>query len=89
MARELTKLGQRVTETEDALEIHPRFLKGGQTIETYGDHRFAMSFGILGCLDFHGDGKPWLTIRDPGCCAKTFPHFFELLEVLRLKSLAL
>ena len=89
MARELTKLGQQVTETEDALEIHPRFLKGGQTIETYGDHRFAMSFGILGCLDFHGDGKPWLTIRDPGCCAKTFPHFFELLEVLRLKSLAL
>ncbi len=89
MARELTKLGQQVVETEDSLEIQPRFLRGGQTIETYGDHRFAMSFGILGCLDLHGDGSPWLTIREPGCCAKTFPHFFELLETLRQKSLAL
>ena len=89
MARELTKLGQQVTETEDTLEIQPRFLRSGQTIETYGDHRFAMSFGILGCLDLHGDGSAWLTIRDPGCCAKTFPHFFELLETLRQKSLAL
>jgi 3-phosphoshikimate 1-carboxyvinyltransferase len=89
MARELKKLGQQVTETEDSLEIHPRFLRGGETIETYGDHRFAMSFAILGCLDFHGDGRPWLTIRDPACCAKTFPHFFELLEILRQKSLDL
>lgn len=57
-------------------------------IETYGDHRFAMSFGILGCHDLHGDGRPWLSIRNPACCAKTFPHFFELLETLRKNSLA-
>jgi 3-phosphoshikimate 1-carboxyvinyltransferase len=88
MGRELTKLGQRVIETEDALEIHPQPLRAGETIETYHDHRFAMSFGILGCHDLHGDGRPWLTIRDPACCAKTFPHFFELLEGLRQKSLA-
>ncbi len=87
MARELTRLGQHVIETEDALEIHPRPLRAGQTIETYHDHRFAMSFGILGCHDLHGDGRPWLTIRDPACCAKTFPHFFELLEHLRTESL--
>jgi 3-phosphoshikimate 1-carboxyvinyltransferase len=88
MARELTRLGQRVIETEDALEIHPQALRAGQTIETYHDHRFAMSFGVLGCHDLHGDGAPWLTVRDPACCAKTFPHFFELLEGLRQKSLA-
>ena len=88
MARELTRLGQKVIETEDALEIHPQPLRAGETIETYGDHRFAMSFGILGCHNLHGDGRRWLTIRDPGCCIKTFPHFFELLESLRLKSLA-
>lgn len=88
MARELTRLGQRVVETEDALEIHPQPLRAGETIETYHDHRFAMSFGVLGCHDLHGDGRPWLTIRDPACCAKTFPHFFELLEALRQKSLA-
>lgn len=88
MARELTRLGQRVVETEDALEIHPQPLRAGETIETYHDHRFAMSFGVLGCHDLHGDGRPWLTIRDPACCAKTFPHFFELLETLRQNSLA-
>jgi 3-phosphoshikimate 1-carboxyvinyltransferase len=88
MARELARLGQRVVETEDALEIHPEPLRTGETIETYHDHRFAMSFGVLGCHDLHGDGRPWLTIGNPACCAKTFPHFFELLEALRQKSLA-
>ncbi|MEY4940504.1 MAG: hypothetical protein RIQ93_2239 [Verrucomicrobiota bacterium] len=88
MARELTRLGQGVSETEDSLEIHPRPLRAGEAIETYHDHRFAMSFGILGCHDLHGDGKPWLQIRNPACCAKTFPHFFELLESVRQKSLA-
>ena len=88
MARELTRLGQHVIETEDALEIHPRPLRVDQTIETYGDHRFAMSFGVLGSHDLRGDGRPWLTISNPACCAKTFPHFFELLESLRQKSLA-
>jgi 3-phosphoshikimate 1-carboxyvinyltransferase len=87
MARELTRLGQHVVETEDSLEIHPRPLKTGETIETYGDHRFAMSFGVLGCHDLLRNGQSWLAVRDPGCCAKTFPHFFELLETLRQKSL--
>lgn len=50
------------------------------TIETYEDHRFAMSFGILGCYDLLGDGQPWLQIADPACCGKTFPKFFEVLE---------
>jgi len=87
MARELIKLGQDVVETEDSLTITPRPLKAGVEIETYGDHRFAMSFGILGCHDLHGNGRPWLSIKDPACCAKTFPNFFELLETLRLNSL--
>lgn len=87
MARELTRLGQHVVETEDALEIHPRPLRAGVEIETYDDHRFAMSFGILGCHDLHGDGRPWLAVRNPACCGKTFPNFFELLATLREKSL--
>ncbi len=86
MARELIKLGQDVVETEDALTITPRPLRPGVEIETYGDHRFAMSFGVLGSHDLRGDGSPWLSIRNPACCAKTFPHFFELLESLRAKS---
>jgi 3-phosphoshikimate 1-carboxyvinyltransferase len=87
VARELIKLGQEVVEEHDALTITPRPLQAGVEIETYGDHRFAMSFGILGCHDLHGDGRPWLTIRNPGCCAKTFPNFFELLGTLRENSL--
>lgn len=88
MARELAKLGQEVREEHDALTITPRPLKAGVEIETYADHRFAMSFGVLGCHDLHGDGRAWLSIRNPACCAKTFPNFFELLETLRKKSLA-
>lgn len=82
MARELIKLGQHVIETDDSLEIHPRPLKRGVEIETYHDHRFAMSFGILGCHDLDGSGIPWLSIRNPACCAKTFPDFFDVLGKL-------
>jgi 3-phosphoshikimate 1-carboxyvinyltransferase len=86
MARELTRLGQEVAVTEDSLEIRPKPLRTGVTIETHGDHRFAMSFAVLGCHDLRGDGSPWLTIADPGCCAKTFPAFFDLLDDVRAKS---
>lgn len=86
MARELTKLGQHVIETEDSLEIHPRPLVPGVEIETYHDHRFAMSFGILGCHDLLKNGQSWLTIKDPACCVKTFPAFFDLLAGLRAAS---
>jgi 3-phosphoshikimate 1-carboxyvinyltransferase len=86
MARELRKLGQDVKEEHDALTISPRPLVPHIEIETYHDHRFAMSFGILGCLELLPNGEPWLAIKDPGCCAKTFPHFFELLGTLREKS---
>ncbi|HEY4246963.1 MAG TPA: 3-phosphoshikimate 1-carboxyvinyltransferase [Lacunisphaera sp.] len=87
MARELTKLGQHVIETEDSLEINPRPLTSGVEIETYHDHRFAMSFGILGCHDLNKNGQPWLTIKDPACCSKTFPRFFDELDRLRAESL--
>ena len=95
MANELSKLGQLVKEEDDALTIHSqldelrvRALKGRANsqlleIETYEDHRFAMSFGILGCFDLLGDGKPWLAIKDPECCSKTFPDFFQTLDTLR------
>lgn len=87
MATELRRLGQDVSEEHDALTIHPRPLKAGQTIETYGDHRFAMSFGILGCHDLQRDGRSWLAIKDPGVCAKTFPAFFRVLEQARRDSI--
>jgi 3-phosphoshikimate 1-carboxyvinyltransferase len=86
MATELRRLGQEVVEAEDSLEIRPRPLRKGVTVETHGDHRFAMSFGILGCKDARGDGSPWLCVADPGCCAKTFPGFFAKLDEIRVRS---
>lgn len=92
MATELRRLGQEVEETsdQDGLIITPnlRALKARTrrqpvAIETYDDHRVAMSFAILGCHDLHGGGRPWLAIKNPGCCAKTFPDFFDVLESLR------
>ncbi len=81
-ARELKKLGQDVVEEHDALTVTPRPLARDVEIETYGDHRFAMSFAILGCHDLRGDGQPWLTIKNPACCAKTFPNFFDALALV-------
>lgn len=86
MAAELRRLGQDVVETEDSLTITPAPLKPDQIIQTYHDHRFAMSFGILGSFDLRGDGRPWLTIDNPGCCAKTFPNFFDVLAELRARA---
>lgn len=86
MAAELRRLGQEVIETEDSLEVRPKPLRPGETVDTRGDHRFAMSFAALGCRDLRGDGKPWLSISNPACCAKTFPGFFDLLDDVRGKS---
>jgi len=83
MAGELMRLGQGVVEAEDSLEIRPAPLGAGASVGTHGDHRFAMSFAILGCHDLRGDGSPWLSIADPACCAKTFPEFFDVLDGVR------
>ena len=95
MAAELSKLGQLVKEEEDALTIQPKpnelraramqARKADQllSIDTYEDHRFAMSFAVLASYDLLGDGKPWLAIKDPNCCAKTYPGFFDALDSLR------
>ena len=97
MANELSKLGQLVKEEPDALTIWPkpnvarsamRALNEGTllSIDTYEDHRFAMSFAILGSFDLLENGQAWLAIKDPGCCGKTFPNFFEVLEQVRQQS---
>ena len=71
-ATELRRMGIRVEESWDSLTIHPG-IPQPVTVETYNDHRMAMSFAITG-LNTHG-----ITIADPGCVAKTFPDFFARL----------
>jgi len=72
MRTELTKCGARVEESGDTLLVHPGPLHGAD-IATYGDHRVAMCFGMLG-LAVSG-----LRIHDPECVRKTFPNFFSKL----------
>lgn len=87
MAIELRKMGQHVEETVDTISITPNLNKlfdlAPFSVETYEDHRFSMSFAILGSHDLFKNNKSWLRILDPNCCAKTFPHFFHLLDEFR------
>jgi 3-phosphoshikimate 1-carboxyvinyltransferase len=69
---ELTKCGARVSELGDALELVPSSLHGAD-IQTYGDHRMAMCFAILG-LKVAG-----MRIHNPACVKKTFPNFYQKL----------
>ncbi|KKB10762.1 3-phosphoshikimate 1-carboxyvinyltransferase [Devosia geojensis] len=45
-------------------------------IETYADHRIAMSFALAG-LKVQG-----ITILDPACAGKTYPGYWEMLKSL-------
>ena len=48
----------------------------GAEIETYGDHRIAMSFAVAGLA---AEGT---SIRDESCVAKSFPNFWQVFEGL-------
>jgi 3-phosphoshikimate 1-carboxyvinyltransferase len=69
---ELTKCGAKVVEEGDTLTVWPSPLHGAE-IETYNDHRVAMSFAILGLK------VPGIKIKNPACVKKTFPNFFQKL----------
>ncbi|HMD03913.1 MAG TPA: 3-phosphoshikimate 1-carboxyvinyltransferase [Candidatus Binatus sp.] len=75
LAAELRRLGATVIEHEDGLEILPSTMRPA-AVETYDDHRIAMSFAVTG-LKLGG-----VKIKDPGCVAKTFPDFFDRLAAL-------
>ncbi|MBI2704326.1 MAG: 3-phosphoshikimate 1-carboxyvinyltransferase [Actinobacteria bacterium] len=76
IARELTAAGIVVDEHDDGWTIHPG-IPTPTTFTTYDDHRMAMSLSLLG-LRVGG-----MKIADPGCVAKTFPGYFEVLDELR------
>jgi 3-phosphoshikimate 1-carboxyvinyltransferase len=79
LATELRKLGAEVDERDDGLVINPGTLRPA-TIETYGDHRMAMSFALAGLR------VPGIRIVDPGCVDKTYPKYFEDLGKLTTKA---
>jgi len=75
LAVELSKIGIRIEEGENWLEI-----EGGKPqraeIETYDDHRMAMSFAIAGLA------VPGIRIKGERCVDKSFPGFWETLQKL-------
>lgn len=73
---ELTRLGVRVEEQPDGFTIYPAERLTPAAIQTYGDHRVAMSFALVGLR------VPGIVIHDPGCVAKTFPDYWQRLERL-------
>jgi len=76
LAAELRRVGAAVEEFADGLTITPAPLHGAE-IETYNDHRMAMSMALIGLR------VPGIVIKNPGCVAKTYPDFFADLENLR------
>jgi 3-phosphoshikimate 1-carboxyvinyltransferase len=77
LATELRKLGADVVERPDGLSVRPA-TPSAAAIDTYNDHRMAMSFAIAG-LRIAG-----VRINDPSCVEKTYPRFFEdLAELVR------
>jgi 3-phosphoshikimate 1-carboxyvinyltransferase len=70
LANELSRLGAKVKTGEDFLIIKPGEYQGAE-IETYNDHRMAMSFAVAGLK------IPGVKIKNPKCVEKSFPDFFS------------
>ncbi|MFQ5862999.1 MAG: 3-phosphoshikimate 1-carboxyvinyltransferase [Candidatus Brocadiales bacterium] len=76
VVEELRRMGISAKEHKDGFEV-----KGGKkpapaVIETYDDHRMAMSFSLVG---LRAEG---IKIKNPECVAKTFPDYFDELKRL-------
>ncbi len=76
VATELSRLGVEVEERRDGLTIHPGEITPAP-VETYDDHRIAMSFALVGLM------APGVRIANPACVSKTMPDYFDRLDSLR------
>ncbi len=75
---ELARCGVDAEELADGFVVRPDVARlHGAEIETYDDHRMAMSMSLMGLR------VPGIRILDPECVGKTFPDFFDVLETLR------
>jgi len=60
-------------EKDDSIKIYPAIPTSGD-IDTFDDHRVAMSFAITGLRTEN------IRIINPECCKKTFGEYFDVLE---------
>ncbi len=75
VTNELTKMGIETRTTENQLQVVGGTPHGAE-IDTYDDHRIAMSFALAGLK------VPGIKIKDPHCVAKSFPTYWEVFERL-------
>ena len=75
LAIEITRIGGEAEIDDDQLIITPLEIKP-TTIHTYGDHRMAMSFGLLRLITRDID------IENPAVVSKTWPGYWEMLDRL-------
>lgn len=75
MATNLRLLGVTVEESEDGMTITGGEQLGGATVESFGDHRIAMSFSIASLVTSSS-----ITINDIDCVETSFPAFYSLLQ---------
>jgi 3-phosphoshikimate 1-carboxyvinyltransferase len=73
---ELRRCGIGAEETDDGFTIEPAPIRPA-VVQTYDDHRMAMSFALLGLRE------PGIEIADPGVVAKTFPGYWDALARLQ------
>jgi 3-phosphoshikimate 1-carboxyvinyltransferase len=73
VARELRKLGAAAEEGADFIRVTPPAALRPAAIDTYDDHRMAMSFSLAAL------GGIRVRINDPDCVGKTFPQYFDAL----------
>jgi 3-phosphoshikimate 1-carboxyvinyltransferase len=80
MAGNLRKLGITVTETKDGMDITGSERLLGGTVDSFGDHRIAMSMSVAALA-----ASAEITVTDIACIATSFPDFFPLLEKVTSK----
>ena len=72
---ELARLGIKTEMGEGEITIFPALMDSSETeIETYEDHRVAMAFALIGLR------REVVVIKNPGCSAKTFKDYFNILD---------
>jgi 3-phosphoshikimate 1-carboxyvinyltransferase len=76
VVRELSKMGVRAAAGADDLQVEGGSPQAAE-IETYDDHRIAMSFALAGLR------VPGMIIRNPKCVEKSFPNFWEVFRQLQ------
>jgi 3-phosphoshikimate 1-carboxyvinyltransferase len=72
---ELNRVGGEARVEGDCLVVTPGTLRPA-TVETYGDHRMAMSMALVGLV------QPGIIIDSPSCVTKTWPDYFTMLAHL-------